>query len=91
MAFKKAKFGSKNPTGDKAFNKIAKHAFTDSAPGAKSSAPPAPDDDGDFDDGGDEAPPAPAAPPAPHKSKKPAKGKSGGKRYDTATQTFRKG
>ena len=47
MAFKKAKFGSKNPTGDKTFNKITKHVFTDN-----SKPPPKPDADGDFD--GDE-------------------------------------
>lgn len=81
MAFKKAKFGSKNPTGDKAFNKIAHTAFTDNAPGAKS---PVGNDggnggDNDADDMQDDAPQKPAAKP------------KSGKRYDCATNTFRKG
>jgi hypothetical protein len=33
MAFKKAQFGSKNPTGDKAFNAITKNTFGPDAMG----------------------------------------------------------
>lgn len=40
MAFKKASFGSKNPTGDKAFNKITNNAFGPDANGKSPKSPP---------------------------------------------------
>jgi hypothetical protein len=78
MAFGKANFKSKNPTGDKAFNAITKHVFQGGV-----NPPMAPGGDGDNDTDDQQ----PAGKPQPKGGKK-SKG-SGGKRYDTATQSFR--
>jgi len=78
MAFGKANFKSKNPTGDKAFNAITKHVFQGGV------NPPMQPGDGDND--ADDQPQS-AGKPQPKGGKK-SKG-FGGKRYDTATQSFR--